>query len=107
MGVARLIHFRLQLLPCDGNRYGHFVSNCSDFHHKAQKQWVRFNFGVKIRRLSCKCLSLSDFLRRGCATPQKITFLTRPEGAFEIVTPTLERTPNSYSVSETGDIGYN
>ena len=53
---------------------------------------VRFNFGVKIRRLSCKCLSLSGFLRRGAATPQKTTFLTRPVGAFEIVAPTLERT---------------
>lgn len=36
--------------------------------------------------------SLSDFLRRRAALPQKITFLKRPVGAFEIVAPTLERT---------------
>jgi hypothetical protein len=38
-------------------------------------------------------LYLSDFLRRGAATPQKITLLARPVGAPEIFAPVLKRTP--------------
>jgi hypothetical protein len=35
---------------------------------------VRFNFGVKAKRLSYKCLSLIDFWRWGKAPPPKINF---------------------------------
>ncbi len=37
------------------------------------------------------------FLRRGCATPQKINFLLRPVEAPEIFTPVLKRTQLSYT----------
>jgi hypothetical protein len=36
---------------------------------------------------------LIDFLQRGCATLQKITFLLRPVGALEIATPGMKCTP--------------
>jgi hypothetical protein len=54
--------------------------------------WVRFNFGVKARRLPYKCLSLIDFWRWGFAPPPKINFFLRPLGAPEIFTPVLKRT---------------
>jgi hypothetical protein len=63
---------------------------------------VRFNFGVKIRRLSYKYLSVIDFWRRGFAPPPKILSLLRPIGAIEIIAPTLERTLPGGCVSTLG-----
>jgi len=45
------------------------------YHRKAG---VCFNLGEKASRLSCKCLSLSDFSQRGSAPLRKITFLCAP-----------------------------
>ena len=63
-------------------------------------RWVRFNFGLKARRPSCKCLSLVDFWLWGFAPPPKINFSLHPVGAFEIVAPTLKRTLGTLMVEK-------
>ena len=45
-------------------------------------------------------LLLVDFLQRGAATLQKITFLARPVGATEIFIPVLTRTVYPVAIAQ-------
>jgi len=79
-------HDKMWLKP----RFTVFTIRASRWKSEQSRTRMHFNFETKASRLSDKRVFLIDFLRRGCATPQKITFLAHPVGASEISTPILK-----------------